>query len=67
MLLSVCEKNVFCCVFFCQKQLEKNLPANAGDIKNTGLIPGLRRSPGRGHDNPLQDPYLENPVDKGAW
>ena len=27
MLLSVCEKNVFCCVFFCQKQLEKNLPA----------------------------------------
>ena len=45
----------------------KNLPANAGDIKDTGLIPGSRRSSGRGHGNPLQDSYLENPMDKGAW
>jgi len=29
------------------------MPANAGDIKDAGLIPGLERSPGRGHDNPL--------------
>ena len=45
----------------------KNLPANAGDIKDTGLIPGSRRSSGKGHGNPLQDSYLENPMDKGAW
>ena len=31
----------------------KNLPANAGDIKDVGSIPGLGRSPGGGHDNPL--------------
>ena len=31
----------------------KNLPANAGDIRNMGLIPGLGRSPGEGHGNPL--------------
>ena len=32
----------------------KNLPANAGDIKDVGSIPGSRRSPGGGHGNPLQ-------------
>ena len=32
-----------------------------------GLIPGLGRSPGGGHGNPLQYSYLENPMDKGAW
>ena len=32
----------------------KNLPANAGDIGDTGLIPGLGRSPGEGNGNPLQ-------------
>ena len=32
----------------------KNLPANAGDIRDTGPIPGLGRSPGGGHGNPLQ-------------
>ena len=37
---------------------------NAGD---PGLIPGLRRSPGEGHGNPLHYSYLENPTDKGAW
>ena len=31
----------------------KNLPANAGDIRDSGLIPGLGRSPGGGHGNPL--------------
>ena len=35
-------------------------PANAGDIKDTGLIPGSGRSPGGGHDNPLQYSCLEN-------
>ena len=37
---------------------------NAGDL---GLIPGLGRSPGGGHGNPLQYSCLENPMDRGAW
>ena len=41
----------------------KNLPANAGD---TGLIPGLRRTPGGGNGNPLQYSCTENPMDRGA-
>ena len=45
----------------------KNLPANAGDIRDTGLIPGSGKSPGEGHGNPLQYSYLENPMDRGAW
>ena len=45
----------------------KNLPANVGDIGDTALIPGLRRSPGGGHGNPLQYSYLENPMDRGDW
>ena len=45
----------------------KNPPANAGDIRDTGSIPGLGRSPGGGHSNPLQDSCLENPLDRGAW
>ena len=39
----------------------KNPPANAGGIRDTGLIPGLRRSPGVGNGNPLQYSGLENP------
>ena len=45
----------------------KNLPANAGDIRDVGSIPGLGRSPGGGHVNPLQYSCLENPMDRGAW
>ena len=45
----------------------KNLPANAGNIKDVGSIPGSGRSPGRGHGNPLQYTCLEHPVYKGAW
>ena len=48
-------------------QVVKNLPANAEDIRDAGLIPGSGRSPGEGHGNPLQYSYLENPVDRGAW
>ena len=44
----------------------KNMPANAGDIRGTGSIPGSRRSPGEGHGNLLQYSYLENPTDRGA-
>ena len=45
----------------------KNSSAKAGDAGDVGLIPGLGRSPGRGHGNPLQYFCLENPVDRGAW
>ena len=45
----------------------KNLPANAGDMRDMGLIPGLGRSPGGGHGNPLQYSCLENLMDRGAW
>ena len=43
----------------------KNLPAKAGDIRDS--IPGSGRSPGGGHDNPLWYSFLEKPMDKGAW
>ena len=45
----------------------KNPPANAGDTRDMGSIPGLRRSPGEGNSNPLQYSFLENPMDRGAW
>ena len=52
----------------CQKALVvKNLPANAGDVRDVDSTPGLGRSPGGGHDNPLQYSCLENPMDRGAW
>ena len=44
----------------------KNPPANAVDIRDAGSIPGLGRSPGEGHGNPLQYSCLENPVDREA-
>ena len=45
----------------------KNPPANAGDTRDVGSIPGLGRSPGEGHGNPLQYSCLENPMDRGPW
>ena len=45
----------------------KNLPANAGDIKDSDLSPVLGRFPGGGHGNPLQYSCLENPMDRRAW
>ena len=47
--------------------MAKNPPANAGDIRDLGLIPGLGRSPGGGHGNLLHYSCLENPVDREAW
>ena len=41
--------------------------ASAGDLRDTGSIPGSERSPGEGHGNPLQYSCLENPLDRGAW
>ena len=47
--------------------LAENLPADAQDVTVAGSIPGLGRSPGGGHSNPLQYSRLENPMDRGAW
>ena len=44
----------------------KNLPANTGELTDTGSIPGWGRYPG-GHDNPFQYSSMENPMDRGAW
>ena len=44
----------------------KNPPANAGDIRDVGSVPGLGRSPGGGHGNPLQYSCLENLKDRGV-
>ena len=45
----------------------KNLPANAGNIRDTASIPGLERSPGGGHGNPIHYSCLENPMNREAW
>ena len=45
----------------------KNPPANAGDLRDVGPIPGLGRSPGEENDNPHQYSRIENPMDRGAW
>ena len=47
--------------------VEKNLPTNPRDVRYTGSIPGLGRSLGGGHSNPLQYSRLENLMDRGAW
>ena len=45
----------------------KNLPANAGDLRDADLIPGSGRSPEGGKGNPLQYSCLENSMDRGTW
>ena len=45
----------------------KNLPANAGDLRDADSIRGSGRSPGRGRINPLHYSCLENPMDRGVW
>ena len=45
----------------------KNRPANAGDARDVGSIPGSGGSPGEGNGYPLQDSCLENPMDRGSW
>ena len=47
--------------------VEKNPPANAGDARNVGSVPGSKRSPGVGTGNSFQYSYLENSMDRGAW
>ena len=50
-----------------KKKKKKTPPANAGDTRDVGSIPGSGRSPGGGHGNPLQYSCLENPMDREAW
>ena len=45
----------------------KNLPASAGDVRDTGSVPESGRSPGEGNGNLLQYSCLENFMDRGAW
>ena len=45
----------------------KNSPANAEDIRDMRLIPGLERSSGGGHGNSVQYSFLENSTDRGGW
>ena len=47
--------------------LVKSPSANAGDLRDTGSIPGSERSPGGGHGNPLQYSCPENPMGRRAW
>ena len=51
-----------------QEAIVVNTPsATAGDLRDTGSIPGSRRSPGVGKDHPLQNSCLENPMDWEPW
>ena len=45
----------------------KNPPADEGDARDVGFIPGSGRSPGAGNGNPLQYSCWDKPMDKGAW
>ena len=48
-------------------EMVKDLPANAGDVRDMISIPGSGKYPGGGHSNPLQCSCLENSMDRGAW
>ena len=61
----ICDMMIWCfCHSFWERAVGKESANNAGDL---GSIPGLERSPGEGHGNPLQYSCLENSKDKGAW
>ena len=55
------------CMTFQVAGVVKKPPASAGDVRDVGSIPGLGKSPGGRHGNPLQYSCLENPMDRGAW
>ena len=52
---------------FPHSSVVRNPPANAGDARDAGLIPGSGRFPGEGNGNPFQNFCLGNPMDRGAW
>ena len=60
------DRQRYSCGCFPGGSVVKNLPASVEDKRETGSIPGLRRSPGGGHGNSLQSSCLETPVDRGA-
>ena len=60
-------KHVFICGASQVAIAVKNPPAHAGDGRDMGSASGSGRSPGGGHDNPLQYSCLENPMDRGTW
>ena len=63
--MRICTKDIFSLHSTCQVGLVvKNLPANVGDIRDAGSIPGSGRSPGGGHSNPHQYSCLKNPMDR---
>ena len=51
----------------CPRLVVKNMPANAGDIRDPALIPGSGRSPEEGNGYPLKHSCLENTMDRGTW
>ena len=59
----------FCCYFWASQVVPvvKNPPANAGDMRDTGLTSGSGKSPGGGQGNPFQYSCLDSPMDRGAW
>ena len=50
-----------------KKKNKQKPPADAGDVRNAGSVPGVSRSPGEGNSNPLQYSCLGNSMDRGAW
>ena len=58
---------MLCYLGFPGDTVAKNLPANAGDTRDSVSIPGLGRCPTVGNGNPLQYSCLENLLDRGAW
>ena len=52
---------------FPHSSVVRNPPANAGDARDAGLIPGSGRFPGEGNGNPFQNFCLGNPMDRGGW
>ena len=67
MCMCVTHTYIYTCMWgwgFPGDSMVKNAPANAGDASS---IPGVGRSPGGGHGNPLQCSYLGNPKDRGSW
>ena len=63
-----CPEVSFGCPWAFQVTLEvRGPPANAGDLRDAGAVPGLRGSPGEGTGNSLQYSCLENPKGRGAW
>ena len=61
------DKHISCSLAYLVALMVKNPPASAGDVRDTGLIPGSGRFPGGGHGKPLQYSCLGNSMDRGSW